>query len=114
MTLVLAYQSLGTTRDITVQDSDGDTIKPLAGDAIRARIGREGEIDQLTVTEVATANGSVFTKDTVDGVNRLRLDAQDLVDIEPGTYTLYIEMQFSADADDWKNVDRQVFQLEGT
>jgi len=116
MTLILAYQNRGLTRDITILDTDGDTITPGANDNVRAIIGREGETAQLTITGgTATANGSSFTTNSpTSGKNRLRLDAADLALIDPGTYTLFIDYFDNADAQEWKNVDRQVFVLEET
>ncbi len=112
MSLILAYQNRGLTRDITIQDVDGDTITPGDTDKVRAIIGREGEAAKLTVTsDGATPNGSSFTK---AAANRLRLDAADLADIDPGTYTLFIDFYDFADGAEWKNVDRQIFVLEET
>ena len=115
MTLILAYKSRGITRDITIKDVDGDAITPGATDSIRATITREGGTAVLTVTSgSATANGSSFTKNSPSsGVNRLRLDASDL-EFQPGVYSLYIDYYDNADAQEWKNVDRQVFCLENS
>lgn len=115
MSLILAYQNRGVTHDITINEVDGTAYIPAAADEIRVIIGREGATPKLTVaSNVPTANGSTFTKNTPsDGVNRLRLDASDL-DFEPGTYTLFLDLYDAGDAAEWKNVDRQVFCLEET
>ena len=108
MSLVTAYKGRGITRDITIQNVDGDTVTPGDSDVVRVSIGREGETPELTVTSTAaTANGSSITK---GAANRLRLDAADL-DFDPGVYTMFVEMMDAADEDEWKNVDRQVFCL---
>lgn len=109
MTLILAYQDRNLTRDITIQDVDGNAITPGVNDQIRAIISRLGETAELVVASNApTANGSSFTK---GATNRLRLDASDL-GFTPGLYTLTIDYFDNADAQEWKNVDRQVFYLE--
>jgi hypothetical protein len=111
MSLILAYRSRGLSRDITIQDVDGNNITPGDSDKLRAIIGREGETAKLTVTsDDSTANGSSFTKGTN---SRLRLDASDL-DFAAGVYTLYVDYYDSGDAQEWKNVSRQVFVLEET
>jgi len=103
------------TRDITIQDTNGDTITPGNNDNVRAIIGRLGETSKLTITGgTDTANGSSFTKNNTAGVNRLRLDASDLALIEPGVYTLFVDYYNHADGQEWKNVDRQCFALEET
>ena len=112
MTLILAQQSRGCVRDITIQDTDGETITPGANDKIRAIITRLGETAQLTVTsDAATANGSSFTK---GATNRLRLDASDLALIEPGTYSLLVDYFDRADSSEWKTVERECIVIEGT
>jgi hypothetical protein len=109
MSFILAYKSLGITRDIVIQDVDGNTITPGGADKIRAIIHRTGKGSALTVTSDApTANGSSFTK---GATNRLRLDASDL-DFDSGSYTLSIEYYDAHDAAEWKNVSRQCFYLE--
>jgi len=115
MTLILAYESRGTTRDIIIKDADGNAISVGGSDEIRAIIGREGETAQLTVaSDAPTVAGSTFTKGGgAGGSHRLRLDASDL-EFNPGTYTLFIDLFDASDASEWKNVDRQVFQLEGS
>lgn len=110
MSLVLAYKSRAKVIDITIKDADGDAITPGANDKVRATIGREGEEAKLTVTSgTATANGSTFTKGST---NRLSLKASDLT-FDPGTYTFLVDYYDNADSQ-WKNVERQVFQLENT
>jgi hypothetical protein len=111
MSLVYAYRDRGITRNITIQDADGNTITPHPADKVRATIGRSGETAKFTITSgTPTAAGSSFT---MGAVNVLRLDASDL-NFSAGTYTLFIELQDSADASEWKNVSRQVFILEDT
>lgn len=122
MTLIHAYRNRGLTKDIQILDADSAAITPSANDKIRAIIGREGQLGssledaELVVTsDAATANGSSFTKNTPsDGTNRLRLDASDLNGIAAGVYTLFIDYFDNADAQEWKNVDRQVLSLEET
>ncbi len=111
MSLILAYQNRGLTRDITIQDVNEATITPGDSDKIRAIIGREGEAAKLTVTsDTPTTNGSSFTK---GAANRLRLDADDL-SFDPGVYTLQIDFYDAADIQEWKVVSRQCFYLEKT
>ena len=112
MSLILAYQNRGLTRDLVITDADGDTIIPGTHDKVRVMIGREGEAMELTVVNDApTVAGSTLTK---GASNRLRLDATDLAVIEPGTYTLFFDFFDNADAAEWKNISRQVFHLEPT
>jgi len=112
MTLIYAYQDRNCTRDIVIRDADGDPITPGIDDRLRVSIGRAGQTPLLTVVDNApTANGSTLTK---GATNRLRLDDKDLAAMDAGTYTLFIELLDTADASDWKNVDRQVFVLERT
>lgn len=109
MTLILAYQNRGLTRDFTILDTNGDTITPGASDKVRVTIGREGEAAKLTVaSDAPTANGSTFTK---GAANRLRLDASDLT-FDPGIYTLFFDYYDHGDSAEWKSVSRQVFCLE--
>lgn len=124
VTLIAAQQLRGTTVDITITDSAGDTITPGANDRVRAIIGR---LDQLGGTADAptghellvesgtpTANGSSFSINSPSsGTHRLRLDAEDLV-FDPGTYTLLVELFDRADSSEWKDVDEQVFVLRET
>jgi hypothetical protein len=115
MTLVYAYENRGITRDITVNDANGNAITVGGSDRLRAIIGREGEASQLTVTSGSpTPNGSsLVVGGGASGTHRLRLDASDLT-FSPGTYSLYIDMFDSSDASEWKTVDRQTFHLEGS
>jgi len=121
MALIYAYRNRGITKDITVQDADAAAIVPRSDDILRIVIGHEGRLGvdnanaKLVVTSAApTAAGSTLTKNSPSsGVNRLRLDASDL-DFSPGTYTLFLDYFDGADANEWKNVDRQVFVLEET
>lgn len=112
MTLILAYKSRGITREITILDAAGDTITPGANDTIKAIVLRLGETPKLTVTSAsATANGSSFTK---GATCTLRLDNADLATIDPGTYTLEIQLVDNADLQEPKVVQRQVFVLENS
>ncbi len=112
MSLILAYQSRGLTKDFSIDDTDGNVITPGMHDKLRITIGRLGESAKLTFTsDTATANGSSITK---GATNRLRLDASDLAAIDPGTYTLMVDYFDNADAQEWKTVSRQVFVLEDT
>jgi len=110
MTLVYAYKGRGVTKDFTINDSNGVAITPGANDLVRVSIGRVGEAALFSVTSgTPTSNGSSITK---GALNRLRIDASDLEDIDPGTYTLFVDYFDNADAQEWKTVDRQVFVLE--
>ncbi len=112
MTLILAYQDRGKTFRFTIDDTNGNPITPGSADQVRATIGREGEAAQLVVaSDAPTSNGSTLAK---GNPNTLRLDATDLAAIEPGTYSLMISFFDSADADEWKTVDRQTFSLQET
>lgn len=121
MTLIYAYQNRNLTKDIEMIDVDGEVIVAGSGDILRAIIGHEAALQddlsgaKLVVTSAAsTANGSSFSKNTPsNGVNRLRLDAQDL-SFDAGVYTLLIEFNDGNDAADWKTVSRQVMCLEDT
>lgn len=111
MSLILAYKGRGLTRNLVILDADEDTITPGANDLVRVSIGREGETAKLTVTSgTNTANGSSLTK---GATNVLRLDASDL-DFDPGVYTFFFDYFDNADAQEWKNVDRQIFSLQDT
>ncbi len=115
MTLVYAYQDRGLTRDIVILNSLSEAITPGSNDKVRARILRLGQVPKLTITGIANANGSVFTKNSPEnGTNRLRIDATDLATINPGVYTLAIDFFDNADAEEWKNVDRQVLHIEAS
>lgn len=110
MTLILAYQSRGITRDITLLDADGETITPSGDDKVRVAIGRVGETAKLTVTSgTPTSNGSSVT---LGAACRVRLDAADLT-FDSGTYTFTVEYYDSGDTNEWKVVEREVFQLDG-
>ena len=120
MSLIALQSNRGKTVDIVIKDVNGDAIVPQTNDQIRFVIGRAGEIGnslagaKLVVTGTATANGSVFTKNSpTSGTNRLRLDASDLT-FEPGVYTGFVEYYDNADAQEWKTVDRQCVSLERT
>ena len=111
MTLVLGQKGRGLTRNVQILDANGDVITPGVWDLVRVRIGRQGEVDVLTVTSGSpTVAGSSVTK---GAVNKVRLDASDLT-FAPGTYTFWVEYHDNADAAEWKEVDREVFVLEPT
>ena len=111
MSLIYAYKGMGLSRYITIQDDDDATITPAVDDVLRISIGREGETAKLVVSSATpTINGSSITKGVT---NRLRLDGADL-SFDPGVYTLFVDLMDSADANEWKIVDRQVFVLEET
>lgn len=110
MTLILAYKSRGITREITILDSASAAITPGANDVIKAIVLRLGETPKLTVTSAApTSNGSSFTK---GATCTLRLDNADLATIDPGTYTLEIQLVDNADGQEPKCVSRHIFTLE--
>lgn len=110
MSLILAHQNRGTTRNLVIRDAAGTTITPDAADVVRAIIGREKQTPVLTVSSAApTANGSRITK---GATNELRLDASDL-NFTPGVYTMFIDYFDAADAQEWKEVDEEVFVLMG-
>jgi hypothetical protein len=110
MTLIYAYKGRGLTKDIVINSSGGTAITPGTNDLVRISIGRVGEDALFSVTSgTPTSNGSSITK---GALNRLRIDASDLEDIDPGTYTLFVDYFDNADAQEWKTVDRQVFVLE--
>lgn len=121
MSLFYAYKNRGITKDITVLDGNGDVVSVGVNDKLRAIIGRERLLSSdlstaklVVVSGTNSANGSSFEiGGGSGGSHRLRLDAGDL-DFNPGTYTLFIDLFDNADAGEWKNVDRQVFVLEGT
>lgn len=126
MALIAAQQRRGSVNDITINNAAGDPITPGTNDQIRAIIGRLAELGGtatdptgfklLVASNAPTDNGSIFTKGSAGPPvvpNRLRLDAQDLT-FEAGVYTLLIEFFDNADAQEWKQVDRQVFDLAET
>lgn len=117
MALIFAHRNRGTSKSIVIYNGSGGVVVPGSNDQIRVRIGREGTLDSapiLTVSSDApTAAGSSFTKNSPsDGTHHLRLDATDL-DFAGGIYTLAVDYFDNADASEWKNVSRQVFNLEG-
>ena len=120
MSLIHAYQNRGKTFDITVDGPDG-AITPGGNDVLRIVIGRAGRLGvaladaQLVVTSAAaTANGSSITiGGGEDSSHRIRLDASDLT-FDPGIYSMLVDYFDNADAEEWKNVDRQCFSLEAT
>ena len=122
MSLIYAYQNRGLTKDLAIRNAADAVITPSSDDVIRVVIGHEGRLGSalagaklVVASDAPTAEGSTFTKNggSAAGYNRLRLDASDLA-FGPGTYTLFLDYFDGADADEWKNVDRQVFVLEET
>jgi len=108
MSLIIAYQNRGRTINIVIQDANGDTITPGAGDQVRIVVGRSYKTPKLTVaSDAPTDNGSTLT---AGATNVLRLDAADL-NFEPGVYTMFVDLYDNSDSGEWKNVDRQVFHL---
>lgn len=111
MTLILGYKSRGCTKDLTILDADSESITPGMHDKVRVMIGREGQTPELTITsDAATANGSSITK---GDPCRLRIDASDL-SFPAGAYSFIFDYFDNADAQEWKNISRQVFVLEDT
>lgn len=113
MALFYVHKERGITRDITI------TGVPTVGanDVLRARVQAKGVSYLEFTSAAASGNGSTFTKNAGQNdddtyYHRLRLDAQDLT-FAAGTYEIVIELFDSADTDEWKIVDRQVFVLEG-
>jgi len=115
MTLIIAYQGRGITRNVVINDAAGDPITPGANDLVRVIIGREGTLDTAPLLRVvsgtATANGSSVTK---GATNVVRLDASDLALIDPGEYTFVVDYYDHADAREWKNVEREVISIQRT
>lgn len=108
MSLIQAYKNRGRTINIVIQDVNSNAIIPGVNDEVRVSIGRQRETPKFTVTSGSpTPAGSSIIK---GASNSLRLDASDL-DFEAGVYTLFVDYFDNADAQEWKNVDRQVFHL---
>lgn len=117
--VIHAIKLRGFTKDIVIRNVDGDAIIPLAGDKLRAYIGRLTEIDATTLSgakfsvtsDAASAAGSSITKNSPSsGFNRLRIDATDM-DFESGIYTLRVEFYDGNDANEWKVASEDVFIL---
>jgi len=121
MALILAYRNRGLTRDLVIQNADGDPIIPGLNDVLRIVIGHEGKLgtdfadaELAFISGTPTSNGSSITKSTaLPGENRMRLDAQDL-SFPAGVYTLFFSIIDNADAVDEKVISRQVFSLQET
>lgn len=111
-----AYQSRGITVNVTVKDVNGDAITLTASDKIRAIITRVGQTEEFSVVSgTASANGSTFSLNTPSsGINQLRLDASDLAGIDPGIYSLYIDIQDDSDGSEWKTAERMIISIEDT
>ncbi len=117
MSLIFAYRNRGVSKSIVIYDGAGVAIVPGENDQIRVRIGYEGTLDTAPILTIASdapaAAGSSFTKNAPsDGYHQLRLDATDL-SFAAGIYSLAVDYYDHADAQEWKNVSRQVFNLEG-
>jgi hypothetical protein len=111
MTMILAHQGRGLSKDITILDANSDPITPDDDDIVRVTIGWQGEASQLTITsEAPTANGSSITK---GAAQRLRIDGADL-NFNPGIYSMNVELFDYSDDGEWKTISRQVFALEKT
>lgn len=112
MSLIYCYKDLGKTMRLTVRDANDDAITPGANDKLRVIICRKNEDPVFTITSGEdTENGSSLTKNSpTNGKNTLRLDASDLT-FPPGVYTFKFEYFDNADEQEWKNIDRQVFNL---
>jgi len=121
MALILAYRNRGLTRDLVINDTNGDPIIPQSNDFLRIVIGHEGKlgtnfagVELAFISGTPTSNGSSITKNSPSsGRNRMRLDASDLA-FPAGTYTLFFSLIDNADAVEEKTVSRQVFILEET
>ena len=115
MSLILAYKNRGLTKDLTILDGADAPITPGANDELRITIGHEGKTPVLQfVSGTPTDAGSSITKEGGEnGSHRMRLDADDL-SFPPGVYTLFFDYFDNADAEEWKNISRQVFCLEAT
>lgn len=117
---VTATRYRGFTKDIVLANVDSEAIIPLAGDKIRAYIGRVQDVDAETVSgaeflitsDADSANGSYFRKNSPSsGYNRLRIDAADL-SFPAGVYTLFVDFMDGNDANEWKSASREPFILE--
>jgi len=110
MSLIVLEQGLGKTINIVIVDADGAIITPGASDLVRIRIGRTGQDDVFTLTSGSpTAAGSQITP---GGTNVVRFDAEDLANIDPGVYTMWVEYYDAADALEWKLVEAQVVHIK--
>ena len=118
--IVHATKLRGFTKDIVITNVDDEAIIPLAGDKLRAYIGRISEIDAETLvgakfsitSDADSAAGSYIRKNSPSsGFNRLRIDADDL-DFPAGIYTLVVDFYDANDANEWKTCSRDSFILE--
>lgn len=110
MTVILAQQYRGQSIGLTVLDEHSNTVALSVNDKLRVSIGYEGQDPLFTVTSgTPTANGSMIT---LGSPSVLRLDASDLT-MDPGVYTLFVDHYDYSDRREWRNVDRQVFCLQG-
>lgn len=122
MSQILAYKNRGRTLDLTVTNAAGTAITPGPSDKLRVVIGREGQLGVgfadaalVVVSGAPTDNGSSLTIGGGGSAtsHRLRLDAADM-NFAAGVYTMFVDYYDEADAQEWKNVSRQVFCLENT
>ncbi len=110
MALIYAYQDRGLEKDIQILDQDDAVIEPVEEDVVRVQIVQLGELLLEVSSETPTVQGSSIVKGSQ---NRLHLVSADLAAIEPGTYSLVVDL-YDAAAEAWKTVDRQVMHLEKT
>lgn len=118
--VIHAVKLRGFTKDIILRDVNNDVIVPLAGDKLRAYIGRVHEINAETLagavfsitSDSDSAAGSYIRKNSPSsGFNRLRIDATDM-SFDAGIYTLRVEFYDGNDANEWKVASSDVFILE--
>jgi hypothetical protein len=122
MALIYLYQGRGIAKNITILDGAGTVITPGDSDQIRAIVGRGGKLNAdlsgallVIRSDLPSVGGSTFTKnDPSHGINQLEISPGDSAALFPGIYTLFIDLQDSADQYKWKNVSRQVLCVERT
>lgn len=122
MALIYLYKNRGITKDLQLLDGAGEIVAVSDSDSLRIIIGREGQLGAafvdaqlVVVSGTPTDNGSTLTLNTPEtNKHRLRIDDADANLIPAGTYTLFFDMMDHADADDWKNISRQVLVVEET
>ena len=129
VSLLYLCKGRSTARDIQINDSSGQIIIPSNLDKIRAIIGREGRMksdlsgaELVETSDADTQNGSSFDKNHSPGLNRLRLDQNDVNLIPAGVYTLFIDFFDAEDVDpedsipvgEWQNASRYVLVVEDT
>jgi len=118
MSLIRVEKNRGKSFDYQLKDANGTVQQISSNDALRVIIGRESQLGnnnanaKLVITETATANGSVITRNVSSNTHRVRFDASDLNFV--GVYTAFFDYQNAADGSEWKTIDRQVFAVEET